>query len=367
MRAIALTALLPLAAAAQPLVPTLLTALSPTLYESSGLLAVNGALWTHNDSDNENKLYQVDPSNGEVVREVTLTNASNVDWEAITSDGEWVYVGDFGNNPGSRTNLRIYRFPLTELTDPDVTSVLVDTIRFAYADQTDFTPANQAHNWDCEAFIVEGDSLYLFSKRWLDAHTMCYALPAWPGDHMAVPHDSLDSQGLVTDATYDPGTGRLLLLGYTHAMHPFIWDLSGFHGNTFFHSQAERYDLALPFTKTEGITFLNSDTVWISCEENFMGEARLWSLGLDRVVSVRDERSTTVPRLRPNPAHDRMVIEGLGGPARVRCFDARGLVVVQAQVGGDGVMDVGMLAPGSYTLVVSQGRDTTTHRLLIAR
>ena len=218
--------------------------------ETSGLLMVNGMPWTHCDSGNPNSLYLFDPATGKVLREVVLENASNVDWEALTTDGTWVYVGDFGNNRGDRMDLRIYRFPLEKLLDEAVTSAMVDTIAFAYADQTDFTPAEQATNRDCEAFIAKDDSLFLFTKNWVDFHTHLYVLPAEPGEHLAVRRDTLEAMGLITAASHDPERGVIALLGYTSVMSPFVWRLSGFPGNDLFRGQGQRASVRAPLVRT---------------------------------------------------------------------------------------------------------------------
>lgn len=89
--------LLPLAAAAQTLVPTVIAPMATALNETSGLVVLDGQVWTQLDSGNPNALYRIDPANGEVLRMVTVTNATNVDG---------LYIGDRGNNNGSRTNLR---------------------------------------------------------------------------------------------------------------------------------------------------------------------------------------------------------------------------------------------------------------------
>ena len=56
-----------------------------------------------------NALYELNVTNGNVSRTVTIQNAANVDWEDICTDDDYIYIGDFGNNSGNRTNLRIYK------------------------------------------------------------------------------------------------------------------------------------------------------------------------------------------------------------------------------------------------------------------
>src|SRR5690606_30306729 len=47
---------------------------------------------------------------GETVAEVLLQGAQNIDWEDMAIAGDWVYVGDFGDNWHQRDSVTIYRF-----------------------------------------------------------------------------------------------------------------------------------------------------------------------------------------------------------------------------------------------------------------
>ncbi|HMC98451.1 MAG TPA: hypothetical protein VKG92_12405, partial [Flavobacteriales bacterium] len=71
-----LSGLAPLGVSAQMLVPTVITPLNTSLNETSGLVVVNGEVWTQLDSGNPNALYRIDPANGQVLRTVTVTNAT---------------------------------------------------------------------------------------------------------------------------------------------------------------------------------------------------------------------------------------------------------------------------------------------------
>lgn len=354
-------------ALAQGLQPTLVTELPPVLNETSGLLIANGQVWTHGDSGSPNKLYRIDPGTGTILREVVLTNASNVDWEELTADASWVYVGDFGNNSGARTDLRIYRFPLAQLLDPTITAVVVDTIRFAYADQTDFTPAYQANNRDCEAFIAIDDSLHLFTKNWLDFRSHHYVLSAQPGDHLAQPRDTLDALGLVTGATWDAQQEVLALMGYTVLMQPFVWRFSDFLGTAFFNGLAYRHDLALSLTQTEALAWEATDTLLFTNEAEVIGNARLWRLplGVDARVGATALDQALV--LVPNPARDTVRITGLSGPAWLSLRDDQGAEVLDRRVGADGQFSVAMLAAGLYFVEVEAEGKPVLLRLSVLR
>lgn len=349
--------LLSLPATGQWLQPVLRTELAEPLFETSGLIVVDGQVWTHGDSGNPNRLYRVDPLTGGILGEVTITNASNVDWEEVTTDGTWVYVGDFGNNAGNRTNLRIYRFPLEQLLDESITSVLADTIRFAYADQTDFASPYQAHNWDCEAFITKGDSLYLFTKNWADFRSYVYALPNTPGDHLALRRDTLEAMGLITGAAYDAQNDVLALIGYTAVLRPFVWRFSDFVGTDFFSATAHRHEIDLTLTQAEAIAWSAPDMVYFSNEAEVVGNARLWqlSLGIDASVGVREPLPILV--LHPNPASQSVRIAGLRGPAWVTLRDEQGAEVHAQRVTADGELRLPDLIAGLYFVEIEvEGR-----------
>lgn len=139
-----------------------------------------------------------------------------------------------GNNVGSRTNLSILRFDKAQLSS-GAGYVQVDTIRFSYADQTDFTPAIDNTRFDCEAFVVVDDTLHLFSKDWVTKRTRRYKLPAQPGTYSIAPVDSLEANGLITSAARS-ADGAIVLLGYDNVIPApcFLWLLFDYPGTDFF-------------------------------------------------------------------------------------------------------------------------------------
>ena len=38
-----------------------------------------------------------------------MSNIKNTDWEEISQDKDFIYIGDIGNNSGNRDDLKIYR------------------------------------------------------------------------------------------------------------------------------------------------------------------------------------------------------------------------------------------------------------------
>lgn len=351
---------------AQVLIPDLLTELPSQLNETSGLLVLQDHVWTILDSGNPAAVYEVDPGDGSVIRAVELVGASNVDYEDIAADANWVYIGDFGNNGGARTNLRVYRIPRSALEDEGITQVEVDSIRFSYADQFDFTPAYDANNFDCEAFVVMDDSLFLFAKRWLDERTRLYVLPAVPGDHVAQVRGTFDTNGLVTSASWD-GTDRLALLGHEgNPGQPFIWLFNSVNDHAFFAGGGIRRDVDLVSHQTEGIAWYTPDE-WIISNELASGFApSLWSIEVGQTVSSNGPVPVG-PRLFPLPASDAVRIAGLKGPAIVGVVDRTGREVEQFRVVPDQPIDLRTLVPGMYTVAITEAQNTWRLPLVVAR
>src|SRR5690606_41727006 len=80
-------------------------AFSDTLKENSGLSFFNGKLYTINDGGNSSEIFEIDPKYAKI-KSSFQTSVKNVDWEAIASDSVSLYVGDFGNNAGTRKDLK---------------------------------------------------------------------------------------------------------------------------------------------------------------------------------------------------------------------------------------------------------------------
>jgi len=158
-------------------------------------------LWSFGDSGNLNGIYRIDSASGAILQVVVITNFPNVDYESITADATYIYVGDAGNNDGNRTDLKILRIKKADIAkSPGIVNVKADAINFSYTDQKDFEP-NTNTNLDCEAMASIGNYLYLFSKDRGDLQTRCYKLPKDTGTYSIAPIATFNTDGKVTDAT----------------------------------------------------------------------------------------------------------------------------------------------------------------------
>ena len=151
------------AAADRPVIRRAATARVETrrIGELSGVVASRkqpGYFWTHGDSGAEPKIAAFD-ANGNVVAQVTIAGAYNVDWEDICADeAGHLYIGDLGDGGGYPTRT-VYEIaepdPLAPPTEP---VEIVAKYEFRYPHDRKF---------DIEALFYYGDAIYVIGKsRW---------------------------------------------------------------------------------------------------------------------------------------------------------------------------------------------------------
>lgn len=243
--------------------PESILKLSDSLRETSGLVAFDNLLWTHND-DHDTNIYGMD-SNGKIQKKIKLNNVNNTDWEEISQDDTHIYIGDFGNNSqGNRTDLHILRIEKKSFL---MNQPVVDTISFSYSNQTDFTPKkSNTTNFDCEAFVVSPDSIYLFTKQWSHKQTSVYVLPKINGKHIAQIKETLKVEGLITGATLLASEKGIVLCGYTKKLKPFLYLLHDYKNHDFSTGNQRRIKLSMPFHQAEGIASFDGKVFYLTNE-----------------------------------------------------------------------------------------------------
>jgi len=250
-------------------VPLLLQQLDNELQESSGLAYFGGKVWTVNDSGNENIIYQLDLQSGKASKRVRVTNAENIDWESLAQSETHLYIGDFGNNEGNRTDLVVLKVLKSDLLTK--TEVAAEKIFFSYPQQTNFEERINSHNFDCEAFFYLRGVLHLFTKNWEDNQTNHYTLGTSPGTTTANFEGSFDSEGLITGADINSSTGDIVLIGYENRgvfSQSFIWILSGYPEHNLFGGSNSKVMLGSPadLGQTEAVFIKDDNTGYISSE-----------------------------------------------------------------------------------------------------
>lgn len=234
------------------------------LPEISGLVNYQGHLWGHNDNA-DSKIYRIDTSTGFVVESKKMLGGENRDWEDICSDDSFIYVGDFGNNyRGNRKDLTIYKWRKSLLRD---SFVVQDSIRFFYPEQMDFTElAPNKTNFDCEAMVAVGDSLYLFTKEWGSLGSSIYRLSKNDKVQSATKVGTLSVSGLITGAAYNSAQHCFVLVGYSDLLQPFMYLLYDFDGNNFNTCNKRKVSIDLPFYQLEAIEFVDPFVVALGNE-----------------------------------------------------------------------------------------------------
>lgn len=238
------------------------------LVESSGIVTYSSnEIWSHEDSNNENKLYQID-SLGILQRTLTISNVSNIDWEDLAKDSNGnLYICDAGNNDNDRKNLAIHVISNPSLISSS--SVNAQTISFVFSDQKAFPPDKKNKNYDIEGMIWYRDSIYLFTKnRSTPQNGYCkmYQLSATPGNYTAMLKDSIylgstDDSARVTSADLNLQTGELILLTATRLI-----SFKNYQGINFFKGQKTEYPFTITPGQNEGIAFFGEKSLYMTEE-----------------------------------------------------------------------------------------------------
>lgn len=354
--------LLVYSAKAQTITVDSIASLESKITESSGLLYINGKLFTHTDSGNEPAIYELDAYTGKVIRTTRLKNTKNKDWEDITKDEEYIYVGDFGNNQGARTDLKIQKFKIIDLLNSSLDTITADTISFHYSDQVDFTPSNFTTNFDAEAFVSMGDSLYIFTKNWGDFKTNIYSCPKEKGNYTLNKIGSANTLGMVTGATRNEELNLVVLCGYSFT-GAFLVKLSNVNPNPFQNMQAERFTISPAGSiQVEGICYAENNKYFLSSEASQGAPALLHK--------IEDQQLTRIKSLNkksflffPNPSSDLVEINSPSFQS-LKILDQRGRIVFESK---EKKVDISSLSKGFYTLQVVLTNDAISNSPLLKK
>lgn len=343
-------------------------ALPASLSESSGIIYFNDKLITHNDSGGNNELYEVDLVTGLVTRTITISNATNTDWEDLAQDETHIYIGDIGNNfSGNRTDLKIYKISKSDYLNAD--NVTAETILFNFSDQTDFTALSpNTTEWDAEALIsFDADNLILFTKNWINGITKGYLIPKSPGSYGVSPlQTTLNAGGLISGATYNTLSGKLFLVGYTapvlpSPLQPFVWKCENFSGNDILSGSNTLTNLSTTFgfEQTEAITYRDESSYYVTSEAFSVSiisdYAKLISFSSsDMALSTTTIQKENDVVLHPNPVSDVLQIntERLNS---VEIFDTK---LTQLYRGFSNNIDMSSFSNGIYIVRVNLNNNT---------
>lgn len=233
------------------------------IQETSGLNFFNGKLYTFNDSGNAPELFEINKTSGEVVKTLKV-NARNTDWEALTNDGTHFYIGDFGNNDGSRRHLTIYKVPFQ---GDSLQNGQIKEIKFHYPEQTDYKSTYFNTDYDAEAMVYTNGKLHLFTKEWASKATVHYVInPELNEKQDAVKAETYKTNFMVTDAAYFEK--KLYLVGYTKKTEVFLGVFTETEPGIFFKERPKHYYLgsSLSIGQIEGVA-VDETGIYLSGEK----------------------------------------------------------------------------------------------------
>ncbi|MGN6568562.1 MAG: T9SS type A sorting domain-containing protein [Flavipsychrobacter sp.] len=348
--------------------PMLKASFGPEVTESSGIIFTDGKLWSHNDSGNPQDFFNIDTATGKTLQTVYVDNYPNTDWEDITADSNYLYISDCGNNNGDRKDLKILKIAKKDIDTGAIVHVNAQAINISYTDQTSFV-SSKTNNFDCEAVLSKGDSLYLFTKDRGDGATRVYKVCKTPGTYALTPYTNYMVNGLITGADYDPIKNEVILIGYlrSHAS-PFLWVLNDFKGDLFFSGNKRRIELGpAPEWQTEGVCYRSTGHLFISCET---------ADGITASLFATDENWKAVPTavkpvskpigvvISPNPAGSYLTISGYS-PAKVELYNAAGQLVIDTV--NSMYISLEKLAPGNYFVRLCDADNNTVYQQQIIK
>jgi len=184
--------------------------------ELSGLAvsrAHPGVLWAHNDSGDTPRIFALGDA-GAYLGEVTIRNATAVDWEDLAlgpcASGACLYIADFGDNGMSRTNLAIYRVAEPNVENKPFATIAADAekLPFAYPDG----------RWNAEALLVHPTTGELFIvTKGSTPGVYRFPTPLTPGVAATLVRVGAPAglDGVVTGGDVSPCGDRVLLRTYS--------------------------------------------------------------------------------------------------------------------------------------------------------
>ena len=355
--------------------PYFSTALPAILDGTSGLVFFDDMLFTHNDHDDQS-LFQIDSTDGHIIEQLYFSGIPFQDVEDCDHDSLYVYLGDTGNNSfGNRTDLHFLRILKSSLQSDNP---IIDTVWFSYADQVDFSPcSDNTTDFDCEAFIVVGDSIYLFTKQWTTQHTALYAMPKTPGIHVAQRKSEYAVNGLVTSACYLLESQQVVLCGYSTILQPFVVLLYDYHGTDFFSGNKRKMSLNLPFHQVEAITHYDAYHFYLTNE--YISQigvsiaAKLHKLDLSAYLmpivpdGLSENTESLTFEIYPNPTNDLLYFNGLQTVSgSYEIFNEMGQLMQRGQW-ERGLTEIYLpsLSGGIYYLRVTSDGESMTKRFVV--
>lgn len=245
----------------------LLVSLPKSLNEVSAAekTAFSKLIWVIEDSRNSNSLFGLNES-GEVIKELHITNALNIDWEDLTSDSIGnIYIGDFGDNKKERKTYVIYKVNKPNKKTHNIT-----------AEKITFSLPTKMRSENFEAFFIYNNHFYIFNKE--NKKGKVFKIPNQIGEHEAILVSKFELKGKsnkITSADISDDGKTIVLLNREK-----LWKIYNFKGDDFFNGTIESLNFN-HITQKEGICFKNNQVLYITDERIGIIGGNLYSFNLN--------------------------------------------------------------------------------------
>jgi hypothetical protein len=244
--------------------------------ETSGLEFYNNNFITHNDSGDDPSLY-VYNNTGEITEAIELNKNSslkieNNDWEDISTDNEYFFIADTGNNFGNRDNLNIIR--VSRGADLMVDGI----IEISYSDQESFFPRPK-HKYDAEAIMVIDDKIALFSKDRETLNTDLYLVDKYQnGQQILTSKFNYKVGSLITGGDYNKEKSLLALVSYNSKGEQYLILFENFELNNLDNNSFNKFKIPLEEAQIEAIKIIDEKTFWVTSEDEGIGSPFMYKL-----------------------------------------------------------------------------------------
>lgn len=273
---------------------------SQDIPESSGLASSfrsPGHYWTHNDSGHRASLFCISVA-GEIVGELSLREAKNRDWEAMTSvvidSIPYLIVGDVGDNGLNRKSCQLYILP-----EPAVNSIGNNDNSNFDARRVEFTYPDGPRN--CEAMGVDPitHDIWLIEKIYLDGNQTrppgVYSLE-FPETTDQAPKvaDRIGDFPIrnVTGMAFSPDGNRLIVRTYLNAQ---LYHRQ--NDKTWRETLATEKPIAVPLPlqrQGEAICFTPDSNFLVITSE--LKRQPVWQINLNHYLEQIDQQKTKTPK-----------------------------------------------------------------------
>jgi len=242
-----------------------ITSLPPDLNENSGMIYLNKKIYFINDKGNNASIFSLDTPFSGKTTEIKIQHIKNKDWEEISSNSNFIFIGDIGNNKHEREIVELYKIKKKSFIVSD----------FSHVDRLTFKYENNARQ-NCEAFVALENGFLFFSKE-KDISTVYFLAN---NDSIAKKIGTLNSDCLITGACISKK--NLYLIGYNKKESCYLFSVSFKQIQDISTYKIDKINLGSynKIGQIEAISILSSKELIISCESSKNNPAKLYKYTL---------------------------------------------------------------------------------------